>query len=545
MRRITDDAPRPIRHVNPEIPIWLEQIIMQLLHKDRQQRFQSAEEVSDLLGQWLAHLQQPNDVAPPHPIVSSYRQYRPVYKWFVAIGLGGMVAWLTAIVAIQTAKGTITIESEADNIPIVVTRNEHIVQRLTIGRDGESIRVWAGEYELAFDQEPERMIIENDTVTLGWGGKATVRVRQIHSDLGDTIEIDETRSDSGTSGDAQVRTVYYPVADFVDTDKGLTVERQLNKVAAQIRGAVEPESWSSPDVSIKAYLQNHTLLITQSAEAHRAIEKLLKNMRMFQSGPWPVRSTPGWLTVIDLKAGDSGRKSFEPPPGTRSTVKVGGIEFAFCYCPTPEVRVAFAERIANGFWIGETEVTQSQYETVVGANPSFSQGRITSNDPTFHREDTRNNPVEQVSWHDAVDFCVRLSRIDPDHDYRLPTEQEWEYACRAGTEGPRYGKVENIAWVFENTDAGDGSIGPMPVARLEPNPWGLYDMLGKTYPNGAMKSFRASSISNLPAELIEVIIASLMLARYVPMEPVLLQHESTLPPTPNRERSGSESCSKT
>ena len=182
-------------------------------------------------------------------------------------------------------------------------------------------------------------------------------------------------------------------------------------------------------------------------------------------------------------------------PGTRSRTVLNGVPFEFRWCPPgeflmgcpPGTEPPYGDRFfmpqhkvkhARGYWIGETEITQAQYEAVVGSNPSFSQGGITSNDPTFHRDHTRNNPVEQVSWNDAVEFCKQLSRVDPDHNYRLPSEEEWEYACLAGTKGQRYGKAEEIAWVFENTDAGEGSIGHMPVARLKPNQWGLYDMLG-------------------------------------------------------------------
>ncbi|WP_250003814.1 formylglycine-generating enzyme family protein [Actinoplanes sp. M2I2] len=102
-------------------------------------------------------------------------------------------------------------------------------------------------------------------------------------------------------------------------------------------------------------------------------------------------------------------------------------------------------------------------------------------------------PVADVSWLDAVACCNALSAAEelppayemgPDGDvrllaspgYRLPTEAEWEYACRAGTEGPRYGPLDAIAWYRDN--AGEG---PHEVGGKEPNAWGLHDMLGNVW----------------------------------------------------------------
>ncbi|MFF3763358.1 formylglycine-generating enzyme family protein [Streptomyces sp. NPDC001922] len=104
-------------------------------------------------------------------------------------------------------------------------------------------------------------------------------------------------------------------------------------------------------------------------------------------------------------------------------------------------------------------------------------------------------PVEGVSWQDAVRFCNALSRRDgftPAYHvpadggdavwdraadgYRLPTEAEWEHACRAGTTGPRYGPLDAIAW-YRGTS--DGRI--RDVGGKRPNPWGLYDMLGNVW----------------------------------------------------------------
>jgi formylglycine-generating enzyme required for sulfatase activity len=104
----------------------------------------------------------------------------------------------------------------------------------------------------------------------------------------------------------------------------------------------------------------------------------------------------------------------------------------------------------------------------MGHNPSFWQWRT-----------KMQNPVEQVAWGDAVNFCNKLSALDKEKEYRLPTEAEWEYACRAGEAECRYGDILDIAWVFMNTEeGGEGSSGHRPVGTKSPNKWGLHDMFG-------------------------------------------------------------------
>ena len=91
-------------------------------------------------------------------------------------------------------------------------------------------------------------------------------------------------------------------------------------------------------------------------------------------------------------------------------------------------------RISRGFYLGKYEVTQAEWEAVMGSNPS----RFTECGP--------NCPVEKVSWDDVQEFIRRLNATVGEERYRLPTEAEWEYAARAGTIGDRYGNVDAIAW---------------------------------------------------------------------------------------------------
>ena len=123
-------------------------------------------------------------------------------------------------------------------------------------------------------------------------------------------------------------------------------------------------------------------------------------------------------------------------------------------------------RISRGFWLGKYEVTQSEWQAVMGANPSQFSG-------------CGSCPVESVSWDDAQAFIGQLNGRAGGSRYRLPTEAEWEYAARAGTVGDRYGNLEAVAW-YRGTRDWDRDNPLQPVGQKAPNAWGLHDMLGNT-----------------------------------------------------------------
>jgi formylglycine-generating enzyme required for sulfatase activity len=138
--------------------------------------------------------------------------------------------------------------------------------------------------------------------------------------------------------------------------------------------------------------------------------------------------------------------------------------------------------LTHDFYLQSTEVTQTAYQALMGSNPSYSSGC------------GRSCPVEQVSWYDAIAYANALSEsmglracygtdgavlgggsVYDCEGYRLPTEAEWEYAARAGSAQARYGDLSRVAWFNDN-----GNV-PEPVGQLQPNAWGLYDMLGNVW----------------------------------------------------------------
>ncbi len=131
--------------------------------------------------------------------------------------------------------------------------------------------------------------------------------------------------------------------------------------------------------------------------------------------------------------------------------------------------------ISRPFWLGETEVTQAQWQTVMGTQPSSFTGDI-------------QLPVEQVSWHDAMAYCEVLNEIYADrlptgYHYTLPSEAQWEYACRATTEtrfyfGDDVGEQEIAQYAWYESNSGSQTH---PVGGKEPNSYGLFDMHGNVW----------------------------------------------------------------
>jgi formylglycine-generating enzyme required for sulfatase activity len=164
----------------------------------------------------------------------------------------------------------------------------------------------------------------------------------------------------------------------------------------------------------------------------------------------------------------------ETPTPTPAEAKKPPVEIELIFVPAGSFKMGADDGFDNeqpvhevtfseGFYMGKYEVTQAQWQAVVGDNPS-------------HFQNCDNCPVENVSWVDVHRFLEKLNDGNETWTYRLPSEAEWEYACRAGTTGTYAGPLNELAWYNDNSEAKTH-----PVGRKKPNAFGLYDMHGNVW----------------------------------------------------------------
>lgn len=172
----------------------------------------------------------------------------------------------------------------------------------------------------------------------------------------------------------------------------------------------------------------------------------------------PTKSEASESTPLNLprtRTNATGIEFVLIPPGSFMM----GSEEGYSSNETPAHQV----KINYSFYMGKYEVTQAQWQSVMGHNPS-------------HFKDCANCPVEQVSWDDAQEFIKKLNQMKDGYNYRLPTEAEWEYACRAGTTGDYADELSMMAWYSNNSENKTHVVG-----TKQPNAWGLADMHGNVW----------------------------------------------------------------
>ena len=147
------------------------------------------------------------------------------------------------------------------------------------------------------------------------------------------------------------------------------------------------------------------------------------------------------------------------------------------------------EVTVSNFFMGKYPITQAQWRKIASCTDLKVKQDLDLNPSYFQdRPDSDCRPVEQVNWYDAVEFCARLSKLT-EREYRLPTEAEWEYACRAGTTTPFYfgetitGELANYNASNTYADEPNGEYRQQttPVGQFPPNAFGLYDMHGNVW----------------------------------------------------------------
>jgi formylglycine-generating enzyme required for sulfatase activity len=231
-----------------------------------------------------------------------------------------------------------------------------------------------------------------------------------------------------------------------------------------------------------------------------------------------VRNVGWWFDYFDWKnawgamdaaatVGDMLVANQSAPAAPFEGTRAGEERDGFCWCPPGSFKMGFEGTpvtLSHGFWIGKNLVTQEQYRRVMGENPSGFVGD--------------SLPVESVNRTQVTSYCAKLTtleraagRLPEGWEYRSPTEAQWEYAARAGTDtayswGDNESQADEYVWHI-----GNSGFKTHPVGTKKPNPWGIYDTLGNTlewcqdawlerYPGGVDPEVTERDLPRRPAE---------------------------------------------
>ena len=439
LRRVCDDTPRPIHGINPDIPDWLGAIIDRLLAKKPEERFQTAAEVADLLGQHLAELQRPGRaggvsllVAPSHRGTHVPRAPRRLWVLFTAllmflvIGMGlteatGVTHFAPTLLRIVTGKGTLLVEVNDPAVKITVEGNGGLV---IAGAGLHEVHLKPGQYQLRADKDGQRVPLNQELVTITRGDKQVVRVR---------LESPATAKPAAavSASDMKARQELYAGR------LGVPVEI-TNSVGMTLR-LVPPGEF------LMGTTENEVAEVCKRLEAQGELAFMIDAVHTEHRPRRVVIAEPFYAGACEVTVGQF--KRFVSECGYRTggeRANVGG----------------FGD--GPGGWERRPE---HQWRTPGGWEPSDDQ------------------PVVQVSWDDARAFCAWLGKREG-RTYTLPTEAQWEYAARAGTT-VRYGDggdlvaLDAVGWVRSNRPA--ARPGPQPVAQKRPNAFGLYDTHGNVW----------------------------------------------------------------
>ena len=178
LSRITGDDPRSLPQQNPDIPEWLDQIIRRLLSKDPEDRYQDAAVVEQLLGKWLAHLQDPTGTPrPSEPPEAAAGRGSSRKRNLLLAALGGFaLAWAGIFVMLETNKGTLTIQSDSDDVAVRITQGEEVAKQLTVTKGDNQVRLAAGQYVVAIEGEHDGLSVKDGEVTLTRGDEKLVHI---------------------------------------------------------------------------------------------------------------------------------------------------------------------------------------------------------------------------------------------------------------------------------------------------------------------------------------------------------------------------------
>ena len=456
LRRVCDETPRPISELNPDIPDWLVAIVERLMAKAPEQRFQSASEVANLLEQWLAHCQQPGSV--PRP-ASSVRQVslksgttssqQSSWKEFLLRNKRAVSLVLTTAALVYCFHLPLSLWFQ--NRSLVQFRGDTWVmpvnndEVLSVIAGDRGIYVKPGRFSFEIRKKPNHRISE-------------VRVEDLTLwPLGTRTEV--------------LRTAPQSIAVQAGQHWRITVKHEADVplMGPPLPDLAEPvldselATPSGPDQAAK--LQE--ISAKNAGTPVQTVNAIGMPLRLIPGGSFEMGSTAEELKQLREELERNGESDF-----ARFAAASSG----------PKHRVTLTEP----FYIGMHEVTVGQFLKFAEATHLEPQAGNHQNWRNFinGEDNAANRPICGVSWTDAKAFCDWLntqpdtSGIVDSGSYDLPTEAQWEYTCRAGSNflwccGSDVGNLEKFA-VFGQS----GQPLPSTVGSRQPNGFGVYDMHG-------------------------------------------------------------------
>ena len=438
LRRVCDDVPRPIREINPEIPESLVAIIDRLLAKNPDERLQTSQEVADLLGRHLAYLQHPTNTPPPGPLgVAGDKpmvspQSRPRRRLWAVAGLillallaglsvteaTGVTRMAATVIRIATGEGTLVIEVDDPTVKILIDGEDVSIS----GAGVKELRLRPGEYQFRAIRNGKP--IKKELVTISRGGRHLVKFTMESPVLSDAVS------------------------------ERMTPPQPWQEL-------LEP---GAPPPAVAPF-------DAKQAREHQQVWGKYLGVPVEKEVELPGEEK---LTLVLIPPGEFVMGS----PEAEQRLVINGVRLVYEDRARPHEKwlmehvpdeVQHRVRITKSFYLGTYEVTQTQWEAVMGDNPSNFKY------PT--------NPVNRVSWEDVQSFLAKLNTayLEEGMEYVLPTEAQWEYACRAGT-ATAYCFGEDAQMLGEYGWCRDSSGREThPVGEKMPNAWGLYDMHGNAW----------------------------------------------------------------
>ncbi len=204
--RIANDNPTPVCEINSDVPVWLGHVIERLMAKRAADRFESAAQVAALLEGCLAHVQQPTairlpvgvqallaqsqlragEIPKPNRLKAIHQRIPPTGK-FIAAAAGAFALFFAGIlIVLELGKGTLTIESEIDDVPIRIMQGDEVVKSLTVSKEGATTRIRAGKYIVEIGQEFDKAVVKDGGVKLSRGATAIIKVTRINADTAES-----------------------------------------------------------------------------------------------------------------------------------------------------------------------------------------------------------------------------------------------------------------------------------------------------------------------------------------------------------------------